>query len=90
MNKKYFVADGIEMEKRKVVAEEFYHTILDPDEIPLIVTDEATLYDIYIGDELELIQKVKQKYEVSIAIKHFKIPFWKLLDLLTKHRLQNK
>ena len=86
MNNKYFVAESIRMAKRKGLAEEFFNTILDPEEIPFIVTDEASLYDIYIGDERELIQKVKEKYGVDINIKHFKIPFWKLLDYLEENR----
>lgn len=84
MKNKYYLADSTQMDKRKSKAEEFYYAILDPEEIPYIVTDEATLYDIFAGNEYDLIQKVKKKYEVNISIKHFKLPFWQLLDFLEK------
>ena len=86
MNNKYYLASSIEMEKRIKVAKEFYHAILDPEEIPYIVTDDATLYAIYIGDEVEVINKIKKKYQVEISLPHFKMPFWKLLDLLEKNK----
>lgn len=79
---KYYLANSTEMEKRIRIAEEFYHAILDPEEIPYIVTDDATLYAIYIGDEVEMIKKIKKEYQVEIGLQHFKIPFWKLLDFL--------
>lgn len=86
MNNKYYLASSIEMEKRIRLAEEFYHVILDPEEIPYIVTDEATLYAIYIGDEIEMIKKIKKEYQVEIDLQHFKMPFWKLLDFLEKNK----
>lgn len=88
MNKKFSIADSKQIEKRKVLAEEFYNAILDPNEIPFIVTDEANLYDIYAGDDAELIQKVKEKYGVNIDAGHFKIPFWMFLDYLEKNRIK--
>lgn len=84
MNNKYTIANSIEMDKRNFLVKEFCSTVLDPDEIPFIITDEATLYDIYIGDELELIGKINKKYGVCINLNHFEIPFWKLLDFLNQ------
>ncbi len=84
--KNYYLADSTEMEKRKKQANEFYFSVLDPEEIPYIVTDEATLYAIYIGDEKEIINKIKQKYNVYISVEQFKIPFWQLLDFLENNR----
>jgi len=85
MNKQFTIFDSMQMNKRQLKAEEFYNAIFDPDEIPLVVTDEASLYDIYLGDELELIEKVKKKYGVTINEKHFNMPFWQLIDILEKN-----
>ena len=86
MTDKYYLANSEQMNKRKILAEEFYNAILDPEEIPFIVTDEANLYDIYIGGEHELIQKAEEKYGVTLDMSDFKIPFWQLLDFLEKNR----
>lgn len=84
MSDKYYIANLVEMDKRKKMAQEFYNDIFDPEDMPFIVTDEATLYDIYLGDELELIEKINKKYRVSVNLGHFKIPFWKFLDFLVE------
>lgn len=86
MSDKYFLADSIQMGKREALAIEFYNSVLDADEIPFIVTDEASLYDIYIGDEQEIIQKIKEKYGITIDVKYLRISFWKLLDYIEKNR----
>lgn len=86
MGNKYYFGSTAEMDKRKLKAEKFYYAVLDPEEIPYLVTDEATLYAIYYGDEAELIKKIKEIYKVDIQLKHFKTPFWQLLDLLDNDR----
>ncbi len=87
MDNKYSFAESSQINKRKIYAEKFYNTILDPEEIPYIVTDEACLYDFFTGDEFKLIHQIKQKYGIDVNKEHFKMPFWKLLDLL--EQLQN-
>jgi hypothetical protein len=85
MSNKYYIADLMRMNKRKLLAEEFYNNVLEPEEIPCLVTDEASLYDIFAGDEFELINKVKIKYGVNISLEQFKMPFWQLLEYLKEH-----
>lgn len=87
MNKEFIIADCAEMNKRKLEAEKFYAVVFEPDEIPFIVTDEASLGSLYLGDELELINKVKDQYGTVISFKHFGIPLWKLIDILEKKEL---
>lgn len=86
MTNKYYLADSKEMDERKKLAEEFYNSILDPEEIPFLITDQASLFDIYAGDNNELIQKVKDKYGVILNISDFSMPFYQLLDFLDKKR----
>ena len=87
MSDKYYFATSEEMNKRKLIAEEFYNSILDSEEIPYVVTDEACIYDIFAGVDEELIKKVKVKYGVNMKPEHFNLPFWKFLDWLQDNRI---
>lgn len=84
MNKEFVIADCTEINKRKLEADKFYAVVFEPDEIPFIVTDEVSLGSLYLGDEVELINKVKDKYGIVIDLKHFDMPLWKLIDILEK------
>ncbi len=84
MNSKYYIAQTVKIDSRKKLAEEFYIKILDPEEVPYLVTDDASLYDIYAGDENELIEKIKKEYGIILTKKHFRIAFWQLLDFLNE------
>ncbi len=86
MKKKQPVSHCLEMDKRRQEAEKFYYSIFDLNEIPSVVTDEASLYDIYLGDELDLIEKVQKKYRFHLDLKHFSMPFWKLIDIIEKKK----
>ncbi len=86
MSDKYKLFSTVEMDKRIAIATEFYESIFNKDEIPYFVTDEATLYDIFAGDDDELIEAVRKHYGVSLNIEHFKIKFWILLEFLEKNR----
>lgn len=86
MTDKYYLAKSEMMNKRKVPANEFYNSILDPEDIPYMVSDDASLYDFFAGIDEELIEKVNTKYGVKMTIDHFKIPFWKFLDWLQENR----
>jgi hypothetical protein len=86
MTDRYYLAKSNEIDKRKLIAEEFYSSILESEEIPYIVTDDACLYDFYAGIDEELISKVKTKYLVDMKPEHFKIPFWQFLDWLQINR----
>lgn len=80
------IADTSEMEKRQKQAQEFYNSILDPYEHPWLVTDEASLYDITLDMEEDLIQRIYNYYGVIIDEKFIGQPFWKLLDYLNENR----
>lgn len=88
MTDKYYLAKSEKMVKRENVANEFYHSILDPQEIPYIVTDDACLYDFFVGIDEELTDKVREKYGVEMTKIHFKMPFWQFLDWLHDNRIK--
>ncbi len=85
MNKKLQFDSSFEMGKRKTIALDFYNKMLHIDEHPIIVTDSATFYDIYMGTDSDAINLIYSHYGVAVDSEYFKIPFWKLLDFLYKN-----
>ena len=77
---------SVEMDKRAEVAREFYETAFDVNEQPYFVSDGATLYDIFAGDEADLIQRCLERYGVRLGEQHFRLPVWRLLDHLAENR----
>lgn len=69
------------MDRRRDAATEFYQAVLDSDERPFVVTDEATVFDISGLDERELRRRITSVYYVSATV-DLHMPFWRLLDEL--------
>jgi len=84
----FMFASGDQMQKREALAREFYSVILDPDEEPWFVSDDASLFDIWAGcDEAEVIAPCHEHYGVRLSRKQFRCPFWRLLDYLQEKRI---
>lgn len=82
MNDKYKFSDTFEIDRRLAQATDFYKRILEPDEYPLMVTDDASFYDIYMGGDNDAINKIYKEYDIEVTREILQMPFWKLLDLL--------
>ncbi len=65
---------------------EFYGSILAPDEDPAFVSDEATLRDVSLADDEDLVRKVADHYGHELSPSDYKRPFWSLLDMLQRSR----
>ncbi|HTF67439.1 MAG TPA: hypothetical protein VK638_32645 [Edaphobacter sp.] len=76
------LAGDEEMERRETLALEFYKLILAPDEEPAFVSDEATLRDVSLAEDEELIRKVEDHYGHRMSRWDFQRSFWSLLDEL--------
>jgi hypothetical protein len=83
---KFDTASAVEIEKRPEQAREFFDAVLDPEERPQIVSDEATLYDISSDDVADLSARCRQHYGVGLEPHHLQLPLWQLLDHLEKVR----
>lgn len=68
------------------LAEEFYATILSPDEEPGFVSDEATLLDISLAPEELPIEKIKAHYGKTLTKFDLRRSFWSLLVDLNSAR----
>jgi hypothetical protein len=73
-----------EMERRTSLATEFYEAVLAPDEDPAFVSDEATLRDVSLAPDAELIRKVEEHYGHQMSRWDFERSFWSLLDVLQR------
>ncbi len=86
MNEKKQIAPTKEIDIRKTLTEEFCNAILDPYEHPWLITDEASLYDLTLDEDEELIKRINEHYGLVITSTFLSMPFWKLLDYLKKNR----
>lgn len=86
MDRDYKLFGSEEMDRRREKAEELYQVLLEADGQPYFVSDEATLYDIFVGDEEDLNDRCEAHYGVRLRKSDFKIPLWRLLDQLEARR----
>ena len=86
-------ADDEQMSRRQALADEFYDTLglIDDDNRPFFVSDEATLYDVQMEDDDFVVGTVQRHYGITLRIpEDFKRPFWELLDDLRESRASNE
>lgn len=85
------LAEDEHMRGLEQLAEEFYESILRPDEDPGFVSDEASLMDISLAPEELLIEKIKSHYGKTMTRFDLRRSFWSLLiDLNTDRTLAVK
>lgn len=75
-----------EMKKIPELAEEFYDNILDEEDRPAFVSDEATVWGVWMSTAEELLSRVTRYYGKSVTMADLKQPFWKLLRQLNEGR----
>lgn len=79
-------ADDEHMRGLEQLAEEFYESVLRPNEEPGFVSDEASLLDISLAPEELLIEKIKAHYGKSVTKFDLRRSFWSLLTELNTDR----
>ena len=79
-------ADDAHMRRLEPLAEEFYDNVLRPDEEPGFVSDDASLLDISLAPENQLISKIKSHYGKTVAGSDLRKSFWLLLSELNGGR----
>ena len=80
------ILDGAaaELSAESPVAAALVRRILD--EEPLFVSDEATLWGVWMGDVDEVLERCSNYYGVPVSLEESQQPFWKLLLLLNQKR----
>lgn len=79
-------APDAQMERRASLANEFYAAILAPDEDPGFVSDEATLRDVSLAPDEDLLRKIESYYGYRMCPRDFQRSFWSMLDVLERSR----
>jgi len=82
-------SSDIEMQKASREAQEFFALIL-PEEQPLFVSDEATIWDVSTSTSDEILARCSKYYCKNLSVEDLKQPLWKLLKQLNEGRKQNK
>lgn len=82
MTKKFDLSPRDEMDRRHQEADRFFRALFDADERPIFVSDDATLDDVFVGDEERLSDRCEAHYGVRLRPSDFGIPLWQLLDHL--------
>ncbi len=88
MEKSVRTAPTTEMAKWASETDEFCRIVLEPDEQPFFISDEATLWDLFAGDPSLVMERAYAHYGVGLNVAQFKIPFWKLLKFLAENRIR--
>lgn len=78
-------SSDVEMQKLSREAQEFFAKIL-PDEEPLFISDEATVWDVSTSTTEELLARCLKHYCKTLSVEDLKQPFWKLLRKLNDER----
>ena len=82
MNEKFRFGESDQLNKREQGLHEFLDRMFDEQDRPYFISDEACLYDIYSGDEMELIKRCEKWYGRQLIQRDFLMPIWQLLDTL--------
>ena len=86
-------ADDAQMLRRQDLADEFYDALglIDDENRPFFVSDQAALYDIQMEDDEFVVGAVQRHYGFTLRVpEDFKRPFWQLLDDLRKSRVSTE
>jgi len=82
MSEQFELGDVKKLNKRQKELEEFLLHMFDEDDRPDFVADEASIYDIYAGEDSEFADRCENHYGYRLAPTDFHLPLWKVLDLL--------
>jgi hypothetical protein len=75
-------SDGSEMKAIAGLAQEFYKKILD--DMPLFVSDEASMLDVSGEEPEEIISRISKHYGKSVSMADLHQPLWKLIRQLSE------
>jgi hypothetical protein len=86
MSEELGFGDTTKLNEREKELKEFLEQMFDESDRPYFIADEASIYDIYAGDDSDFAKRCERCYGYRLAPSDFRLPLWKLLDVLY-HRL---
>ena len=75
----------IEIYKISELTQEFFQHVLY-DEEPLLISDEATIWDVSMSSAEELIARISRYYRKPVSVTDLAQPLWKLIRQLNEGR----
>jgi len=82
---KYQMEKNRKLRSRKVDLENLFSTIFESKcDWPYYVADQATIFDISLDSEEELVSKLNIKFKIRLTNEDLKISVWELIDKINK------
>jgi hypothetical protein len=72
---------GAEVRARSARVEEILRHVCGEEEFPLFISDEATLFDVWLTPE-EIVERLATHYGRRVQLTELRLPIWKLVDRL--------
>ncbi len=79
-----------EIKKRKEVVQKFVDSLIDLEEKPLFISDEATIFDICSDDSSTLLLRIFNSYGIQIQEEQLTLKIWELIDVLQAELIRLK
>jgi hypothetical protein len=82
MSEKFEFGDTPRLDERQRELKQFLDRMFDDADRPMFVADDASIYDIYVGDDTESAERCERFYAHKLITSEFRLPLWKLLNVL--------
>jgi hypothetical protein len=86
VSKEFTQAPNTQLRERQEALDDFLRVAFDPDERPLFVSDDASLWSLVAGNEDEVKARCQAHYGVALGDREFGLTIPRLLDYLTARR----
>lgn len=68
------------VQRCKRAVERVLNAVCEPDEFPWFVSDEATVFDVSMLGEGEILSKLMARFGVPLQLNELKLPLWRLAE----------
>ncbi len=89
MSRQYTLFANDLLQRRQIQLNELILAVVDPEEYPFYMSDQATLYDVSTDDEQEIKTRFEHHYRIPYLSEYGVIPIWKLLDRIQQELSAN-
>lgn len=80
MNQEFHLGESDKVKIRERYINEFLDRMFDNDDRPYFISNDACLYDIHAGDDVEFSQRFEKWYGKKLTQGDFRLPVWQLID----------
>jgi hypothetical protein len=80
-------AKNTQLETRVAFLSDFLSRMLEKNEHPFFISDEATIFDISGEMPEEILLQIEKNFDVHLNEQQLAQPLWMLLDIIYAHRV---